>query len=94
MATAISALIPVPETAQETAGTLAAAQAAAAPHTTLPQDEVTISPAAQQTEQTISGRVASLRAEGESIATIAGQLGLTPQAVEGYLGIQNSPVPA
>jgi DNA-binding NarL/FixJ family response regulator len=94
MATPISALIPVPETAQETVETLAAARATTAPHTTSPQDEVTISPGAQQTGQTVSGRVASLRAEGESIGAIAEQLGLTPQAVEGYLGIQNSPVPA
>ena len=94
MATAISALIPVPEKAQETVETLAAARATPAPHTTVPQDEVTISPAAQQTGQTISGRVASLRAEGEAIGAIAAQLGLTPQAVEGYLSIQNSAGPA
>lgn len=73
----------------------AAAEAAAqtnnpAPATAKPaaaeEDTVKISAAAQQIKQPTAAQVRLLHAQGESVSQIATKLGMTPHAVQSYLG--------
>ena len=69
-------------TQQEPSTSTSATQQAAAT-----QDTVTLSAAAlPSTAQPISSQVVLLSAQGESVQEIAQQLGISPQAVQSYLG--------
>jgi hypothetical protein len=88
MATAITAIQQVAQRVDETVTAIDSA-----PRAPTPGDTVTISPAAQTLGQTVSGRIDLLRQEGESVASIALQLGLTQAEVENILGIVTQGTP-
>lgn len=92
MATAVSALssLSASDSQQASQGTPAATPANSQPAeptaTAAPEDIVTLSANSTNTTEPIYTQIQSLVDQGETVQQIAEQLGMSPQAVQSYIG--------